>query len=514
MRTYTDMRNPDNILDHAVNRGALFADVRVEAGRSCYVMMDDGVLSIENDADQGIGTRVLATANGGRRMWGFSSVSSERRRELERMVRTALACARAGSVLRKSDIELAPRPTRGKGLITYATPLTIHPSTLSVEYLVELVRAWDDILRGTPYLISRSISLNWTASSELLAIAENHSLQKFFQNVCYIEVEGRVTVKRKGEVQTRSFRFGATGGFEFIHALNVTDHCKRIRSEVIQLLSAPECREENLTVILLPQFLGLITHEWGHGLEGDRPKQIGHEINYYGTSILGNPNILPRIGSFRAASPEVTILATATLPGGYGTAGFDHEGIVAKQEHPLILSGRWVGLMLSREMVPRLNQLIGRPYFVGSNGMTRAEAYDRIPLIRMSNTKTLPGTASTDELIASVRRGLIIDGPVYSWSMGFDRSSFSFGAEMAREIRNGKLGGVVRNVGIMGDTLGFWKSCAAMGREVEIYNEPNCGKGQPCQAVSTGHSTPPGLFHGVHIINRKNIHEGRNSHVG
>ena len=75
-------------------------------------------------------------------------------------------------------------------------------------------------------------------------------------------------------------------------------------------------------------------------------------------------------------------VADATVPGGMGTFGWDDEGVVA-QAVPLIKNGIFVGYLSSRETAPR----IGRQ----SGGAMRADGWNRIPLIRMTNINLLPG---------------------------------------------------------------------------------------------------------------------------
>lgn len=422
------------------------------------------------------------------------------------MVETAIQNAKAGSRLRTIDVELAPRPTRGNGVqVRYETPVAVDPFRIKPSELQGYVRDWESLLLHARNRSSHYICLDYMTGTEFLAIQENGERQYFIQVVSYIEVEGSVFLEQRGESQIRSFRFGNAGGFEFIKGLDIPGHCRRIVEEAEQLMRAPECKEGVYDVIIMPDQLGLHVHETVHGLEGDR--FIGGEMTYMGNSMLGDPKILPQIGSFRFASPAVTLVTNATLPGGYGTYGFDHDGIPAENTSVLINAGKWQGLLLSREVTQPLNRLIGRDYFHASNGMCRAESYERIPLVRMANTMLMPGPHSTDDLIAGIDRGLILDGN-QSWSMEFDRGHFSFGQEIGYLIRGGKIQHVVRNPGYMGNTLNFWRSCDAVGREGVIYNEPNCGKALPGQTVSTGHWTPPALFRNVHVLNRKKLENG------
>ena len=102
-------------------------------------------------------------------------------------------------------------------------------------------------------------------------------------------------------------------------------------------------------------------------------------------------------------SELVTIVADATAPGGLGTFGWDDEGVAA-QAVPLIQNGRFVGYLSSRETAPR----VGR----ASGGAMRADGWNRIPLIRMTNVNMLPVPGmSLDDIVADTDDGLYLDQP-------------------------------------------------------------------------------------------------------
>ncbi len=510
MDTQKALRIANAVLDSADRLGALYADVRMEDSRSCAFAFDDGRLVPEIVLGEGIGVRVLAEAHmGGRRAWGFSNLPSYRRpnrRNLHAMVQSAMECAKAGSRLRTSDVELAPRNIKGSGIqVVYETPVAIESRSVSFDEKIDLLKSWDAILSSTPQLVSRYINLEEFSCTELLAISENGERQYFIQTMHYVQVNGAVIARKGSEDQRRSFDLGNAGGFEFVRNADVTGHCQRIIREVQQLLAAPECPEGRSTILLMQDQAGMHEHEDNHGREADRVP--GLEMTYMGDSYLGSPEILRRIGSFKVASPLVTIVANATIPGGYGTYAFDHEGILSEETIPLVRCGIWQGLLLSREMVAPLNKMIGREYFKASNGMARAEGCDRIPLVRQANTELLPGPHSLEDLIGGIDHGFVFSGPD-NWSMTFSRDSFAFGVELGHEVRNGNIIGVVRNPGYMGNTQTFWKSCIGIGNESITINFDNCGKGDPAQTISTAHRTPPVLFEDVRITNRKQIGNG------
>ena len=82
------------------------------------------------------------------------------------------------------------------------------------------------------------------------------------------------------------------------------------------------------------------------------------------------------------------------------------------------------------------------------------------------------------------------------------RNKFQFGCEWGRLIENGELAGVVRNPNYRGVSATFWRSLAGVGDDesFEIMGTPNCGKGEPNQAIRVGHASPACRFEGVDVF--------------
>jgi TldD protein len=70
-----------------------------------------------------------------------------------------------------------------------------------------------------------------------------------------------------------------------------------------------------------------------------------------------------------------------------------------------------------------------------------------------------------------------------------------------REIKNGKLGDLIKNPTYTGITPRFWGSCDAIGnRDLwVVWGTPNCGKGQPEQVAHTGHGASAARFRNVRV---------------
>src|SRR4029077_7680295 len=168
---------------------------------------------------------------------------------------------------------------------------------------------------------------------------------------------------------------------------DLADRTGAVADEAVALLSAPQCPPGRTTIILDPSQLYLQVHEsCGHPSELDRV--FGTEASYAGTSFLTTDKL---DDGFRYGSDLITIVADATAPGGMGTFGWDDEGVAA-QRVELVKDGIFVGYLTSRETAPR----IGRR----SSGAMRADGWNRIPLIRMTNINLLPKPGmSLDEIV-------------------------------------------------------------------------------------------------------------------
>ena len=152
--------------------------------------------------------------------------------------------------------------------------------------------------------------------------------------------------------------------------------------------------------------------------------------------------------------------------------------------------GLFVGYLTSRETAAALGQR--------SNGAMRASGWNRIPLIRMTNVSLEPGEWTLADLIADTDDGIYMETN-RSWSIDDKRLNFQFGTEIGREIKNGKLGDLVKNPTYTGITPRFWGSCDAVANRDEwvVWGTPNCGKGQPEQVAHTGHGAAAARFRGV-----------------
>jgi TldD protein len=480
----------DLAMDTALAKGATYADVRIIDRREQEIRVKNGTVeSLSETMDSGFGVRVIA--EGG---WGFASSAEMGKGSVERTAALAVEMARASALARRDPVDIGP-PITSTG--TYHTPIKIDPFSVPAGTKIGLLLEADQAMR--------SVAGVTTAKSVLVALRENKTFantEGAFVEQELFEVGGGITAVAvgDGEVQQRSYpnSFGRdqrTVGWEYILQADFPGHAERVANEAVALLTAEPCPSTVTTVVLGPTQVALQVHEsCGHPTELDRV--FGSEAAYAGTSFLTPDNL----GKLRYGSPIVNLTADATLPGGLGTFGWDDEGVPA-QRVELVKDGLFVGYLSSRESAARLARLKGLdPAEAHSGGAMRASDWNRIPLIRMTNISLEPGEWSFDGLIADTDEGIYMEVN-RSWSIDDKRLNFQFGTELGYEIKNGKLGRLLKNCTYTGITPQFWGSCDAVcSRDHwQVWGTPNCGKGRPSQIAHTGHGAAPARFRDIQV---------------
>ena len=466
-------------LDTAVQRGATYADVRVVRRVEESISVKSGrIEAVAFGESEGFGVRVLVDG-----AWGFAASSGLTTTEADRVAGDAVRIARASATTLRRPVVLDDRPPAHG---SYRTPYEVDPFAVPVEEKVADLMAAESAMSRTPGIAFAEAS--YSAQREWKSFAASDGSETD-QEITHVVANIEANAVSGDELQRRSYAdSGQAAGYEWVRGLDLVGNAERIAPEAVALLSAPQCPPGRRTIILDPSQLYLQVHEsCGHPTELDRV--FGTEASYAGTSFLTTDKLE---GGFRYGSDLVTIVADATAPGGMGTFGWDDEGVAA-QRVPLVQDGIFSGYLSSRETAPR----IGRR----SGGTMRADGWDRIPLIRMTNVNLLPREGlSLEDIVADTDDGLYLASN-RSWSIDDRRLNFQFATEVAYEVKGGKLGRLFKNPTYTGITYEFWRSCDAVAdaRSYVMIGTPNCGKGEPGQIGHVGHGTSGARFRDVQV---------------
>ena len=474
------------VLNTVSSRGATYAELRILDERNRALGTKNGKIGTASDAEtMGMGVRVIA--NGA---WGFAATEDLTADGVAACAAKAVEIAKASATVKAQELRLAAeKPAK----VDWSSPCVIDPFSISIHDNLDLLMELDREMRAVPGVTLAEANLNF------------RRYEQWFYNSEGSEIHQTRTTTGAGfaayafagsEIQKRSFpnSFGGqyqNKGYELIAELKLKENARRTAEECVALLRAERCPEGTRTIVLDSSQLGLQIHESiGHPIELDRV--LGYEANFAGTSFL----TLDKLDTLRYGSDLVNVVADATEAHGpgLGTFAYDDEGVQA-QCVPIITRGQFKGYLSSRDTAGR----IGRRR---SGGHMRAEGWNRVPIVRMTNISILPGEKplSFVELIAQTDDGIYMETN-RSWSIDDKRYNFQFGCELGYEIKGGKLGKMLKNPSYSGITTEFWNSMDAIcSREHwTLWGTPNCGKGQPQQTMGTGHGASPARFRNVTV---------------
>ena len=467
-------------MEAATQAGATYADARAVTGRTERLNAHNAVVEdVATSYEAGVGVRALIGSS-----WGFFAVEGFDPSEARRAGRAAADIARASAKVPGADVHLAEVAAAQS---RYETPYEEDPFAVPLGEKAELLVVATTELAKPDAVVVANANLAFWDTEVWFVSSQGHEIDQHI-----VKSGGGMSAMAAGGTEThirsypQSFGQFETGGYEVVRDFGFEVHAERVAGEAVALLAADQCPDGRRALILDGSQVALQIHESvGHAIELDRI--LGWEAAFAGTSFLE----LSQLGSLRYGSDLMNITADATLPGALGTFGFDDEGTPA-QRVDIVRDGIWVGVLSGRDSAA----IAGVP----AGGMVRADGYNRLPMVRMTNVGLLPGEGTLGDIIADTEDGVYM-ATNRSWSIDDKRLNFQFGCEIAWEVKDGELGRLLKNPTYTGITPQFWGSMDRLAGETEWihWGTPNCGKGQPMQVGHTGHSASPARFANTRI---------------
>jgi TldD protein len=465
-------------VEAALAAGARYADARVMHRRYESMHARNGELEeLSQVEDAGIGVRALVGSG-----WGFFAVpdlsDAAARRAGERAAEVAASSA---TVPPPTVTALLGSPATQA---TWASECVQDPLAVPLSEKGDLMVAVTDAAHRAGAHQAEALYQIWDTTKWFVS-SEGHRID---QHIRECGTGMSATVVGEDETQRRSYpsyrgQYG-TRGWELVREVDLAAHAVRIAEEAQALLTAPQCPAGETTVIIGGEQMALQIHESvGHAIELDRI--LGWEAAYAGTSWLD----LARLGSLRYGSELMNIVIDPGIPGALGSFGYDDEGTPATARYA-VRDGIWVGVLAGRDSATAAGLDYG--------GSVRSDGWARLPMVRMTNVGFEPGPHTLEEMIAATPDGILMDFN-RSWSIDDKRLNFQFGCEIGYEIKDGKLGRMLRNPTYTGIGPKFWQSMDMLSSEITPWGTPNCGKGQPSQTGHTGHPAAPARFTGVRV---------------
>ena len=275
--------NPDRFseiaLELAESQGASYADFRYEEITEQGINISNGTPELFNRSySRGFAIRVLADG-----AWGFAAQSLVSEETVRETVALAVEIARASAMINKSSIELGKIETVND---SYVTPIEKDPFAISLTEKIEFLTAIERMMKIDKRINSTSAFMTFVKTSKYFAsLAGSRIRQDIYQAGCGASCG--VTRSHRDRTE-RSFPTSGgqwiTGGYEILDQFDFAVELPKIASEAVALLSARECPQAEMDLVLSGDLASLQIHESvGHPLELDRV--FGYERNFSGVSF-------------------------------------------------------------------------------------------------------------------------------------------------------------------------------------------------------------------------------------
>ncbi len=489
--------NKDSLADAALatakKLGATYADIRINRYRLEAVSTRERlVLNVSSGQNFGFGVRVLFKGT-----WGFSASPIVTADEIQRVTTEAFEIAKANSAFQRKRIELVPAE---KVVSKWKTPFARDPFDVSSDEKVETLMKINEAALAVKGISFVTSSMAWVNEQKYLATSDGSKIEQYIirGNPAFTAT---ATDRASGDFQSvSSLREGQAIGFEYMSKHDWAAEAGTAAEHAVMKLKAPSVKPGKYDLVLHPSHLFLTIHESvGHPTELDRA--LLWEANYAGTSFL-TPE---KTGKLQFGSKIVNFVADRTQELGLATIGWDDEGVPGQSWH-LVKDGTFVDWQTTRDTA----KIAGHEK---SYGCLHADSWGSVPFPRMPNVSLEPAKKNTSEtdLISGVEDGIMIYGRG-SYSIDQQRYNFQFGGQTFWEIKNGKKGGMLRDVAYQSRTTDFWGSCDGLGgRETyEIPGSFNDGKGEPGQSNAVSHGCPVARFRQINVLNTASGSAGGN----
>ncbi len=431
-------REMEKLIKRALNSvKADYVEIRIQEGRGTGISYVGKELESIGESTA-IGGSVRALVKGG---WGFVAFN-----DIEKLSHyVKMACEQA-EIVENKDISLAETEVIHDHI---KTEVDIDPADISLTDKHDLCHKYNNIILSSEKI--QTTNVRYVDSHSTLYFANLEGSFIVSENI-FCGVSFMAIAKDGMNVQQAYNSVGDLRGYTNVE--NLEKSCEEVIKRAVDLLSARPVEGGKYTVIVDPKLCGVFAHEaFGHLSEAD--------------FIYENERLreMMKIGK-RFGSDDLTIVDDGTRVGEAGYIKYDSEGTPSQKTY-LIQNGILKSRLHSRETAAKMGEL--------PTGNSRAISYAHEPIVRMTNTYMEPRDWSFDDMLASTDNGIYAIG-----SLGGQTNTemFTFSAEEAYRIKDGKLCEKIRDVVLTGNVFETLLNIDAIGNDLVLFGGlGGCGKG-------------------------------------
>ncbi len=426
-------------LTKSLRNGGEFADIIVEESMGTYLSCeDDRIDQVVTGREQGAGLRVIHNLH---TLYAHTN-------DLSQAALHELATTVGSAVLNGPERSMDIPSYQHRGVQQAPPPAPLYETTMTKK--LQAVLATNRFVRGLDPRI-RQVKVTYRDGCRRMTIANSEG--EYVEEVRLGMIFAvQVVAAKDGFVQTGYEAIGGSGGLELLDHDPPESVAERAARRALTMLEAIPAPVGPMPVILSAEAGGTMIHEAvGHGLEADL---TGEGLSVY-SGKLGE----------RIASPLITVVDDATLPGKRGSFRFDDEGVPA-QRTVLVEQGVLVNYMYDR--------LTAMKAKTRSTGNGRRESFRHKPIPRMTNTMICPGHHDPAEILRSVPRALLVK-KMGGGQVNTVNGDFVFEVTEGYLLEQGEIGPPVRGATLIGNGPRILQTIDMVGRDLG-FAIGTCGK--------------------------------------
>ena len=417
-----------------------YADIRYEVKSLNHLQLSNEELTaVTSSRTDGYVIRVLK--DGGMAAAAFTAWD-----DAEKAIHSALQSAVVMGEYRRSPVLLADAIAVQD---SFKPHLIEDPRDVSMEEKIALMKKYVRIPLQRKEIINVELSYSDVIREKYFVNSEGSEI---FEELVTTVLSGDIKSKQGSVIQNVRISAGGSDGFQQIRDQEANFEK---RTEIaIALLSADPVKGGKYNCILNHLMTGVFTHEaFGHFSEADLIESL--------PAMRSKMEIGSKLGS-----DLVNIIDDASQSGLLGFYKYDDEGVAVRKVQ-LMKNGVLTGRLHSRRTAADFAEPI--------SGHNIAEDFRYAPIIRMGTIYIDKGRDSFEELLEKLGDGIYLCDPKGGQTAG---ESFTFGAQYGYEVKDGKLGKMVRDINVSGNLYETLQNIAAIGDELKFTKRGGCGKGQ------------------------------------
>ena len=439
-----------NIISEGLSKGGDYCDLYFQHSISDSIGLEDNAVNrAHSNITLGVGIRVLKGKQTG---YSFTELISAE--TMKKAAKTAANIANSAQSHKVPELEVHA-PANYYAIKTPWEQVSVEEKVPYLKKINEKVFALDN------RVVKSTISFSNSTTRILFANSEGR-ITYDYKPMSQITVS--CIAEQKGKREQNSFNLSGRRGIEFFNEENIERLATEAVESTVALFEAGKPEAGEMEVVLSAGSSGILLHEAiGHGMEADfNRKKISIFSDKIGKAIAEN---------------FVTIVDDGTNPHIRGSINVDDEG--NDTEKTVLVEN---GIMKSY-MHDRLSAL---HYKVKPTGSGRRESFRFAPLPRMRNTYMLPGPHKREEIIRSVKKGIIAETFTNGQVM-IGGGDFTFYVKSGFLIENGKITMPIKDVNIIGNGPEVLKNITMVADDFKMTEGGwTCGKDGQGVPVSMG----------------------------